>query len=163
MSSGTGDTLVSNDSNFTLDASNRKISLGSSNNIFIADADDGIQLGNATFASAPFNVNLSGAMTASNANITGKISATSGDIGGFSIDTATISSSNNNLDLRKTEFWALKNISFELKQGETLGIIGHNGAGKTTLLKLISGLLYPTTGNIPVSYTHLTLPTKRIV
>ncbi len=58
---------------------------------------------------------------------------------------------NNNLDLRKTEFWALKNISFELKQGETLGIIGHNGAGKTTLLKLISGLLYPTTGNIQIN------------
>ena len=86
--------------NFVLNTTDKKLSLGSGNNIFIADADDGIQLGHATFASAPFNVNLSGAMTASNANITGKISATSGDIGGFSIETATISSSNNNLILK---------------------------------------------------------------
>lgn len=59
--------------------------------------------------------------------------------------------SDNNLNLRKTEFWALRNISFELKEGETLGIVGHNGAGKTTLLKLISGLLYPTNGNIKIN------------
>ena len=85
--------------NFVLNTTDKKLSLGSGNNIFIADADDGIQLGHATFASAPFNVNLSGAMTASNANITGKISATSGDIGGFRIETATISTSNNNLEV----------------------------------------------------------------
>tara|TARA_A100001037_G_scaffold293031_1_gene309119 strand:- start:13563 stop:14756 length:1194 start_codon:yes stop_codon:yes gene_type:complete len=71
--------------------------------------------------------------------------------GGVDLFKKVFYNSNNNLDLRKTEFWALKNISFELKQGETLGIIGHNGAGKTTLLKLISGLLYPTTGNIQIN------------
>ncbi len=45
-------------------------------------------------------------------------------------------------------FWSLKDISFTLKKGETLGIIGQNGAGKSTLLKIISGLMSPTKGRI---------------
>ena len=53
--------------------------------------------------------------------------------------------------LRKDEFWALKNISFELNKGETLGLIGHNGAGKSTLLKLINGLIKPDEGYIRIS------------
>ena len=52
--------------------------------------------------------------------------------------------------LRKDEFWSLKNVNFELKQGEILGIIGPNGAGKTTLLKLISGLMKPDHGRISI-------------
>ncbi|MFZ1460001.1 MAG: ABC transporter ATP-binding protein, partial [Ignavibacteria bacterium] len=43
-------------------------------------------------------------------------------------------------------FWALRNISFDLKQGETLGIIGDNGAGKSTILKIISRITNPTIG-----------------
>jgi lipopolysaccharide transport system ATP-binding protein len=50
--------------------------------------------------------------------------------------------------LRPDEFWALDDISFELRRGEALGIIGPNGAGKTTLLRLLNGLIKPDRGSI---------------
>jgi lipopolysaccharide transport system ATP-binding protein len=51
-------------------------------------------------------------------------------------------------DLRPDEFWAVKDISFEVKRGECLGLIGHNGAGKSTLLKMLNGLINPDEGDI---------------
>jgi len=49
------------------------------------------------------------------------------------------------------EFWALKDVSFEVKKGETVGIIGRNGSGKSTLLQMICGTLNPTIGGIQIS------------
>lgn len=53
-------------------------------------------------------------------------------------------------DSSSEDFWALKDISFDVKQGECIGIIGHNGAGKSTLLKILSRITEPTTGRIQI-------------
>lgn len=53
-------------------------------------------------------------------------------------------------DSTKEEFWALKEVSFEVKQGDRLGIIGRNGAGKSTLLKILSRITEPTAGQITI-------------
>jgi len=58
--------------------------------------------------------------------------------------------SSNSSFLRKEEFWAVDDISFEVKKGETLGIIGPNGAGKTTILKLLNGIFWPDKGKITI-------------
>jgi lipopolysaccharide transport system ATP-binding protein len=52
--------------------------------------------------------------------------------------------------LREKEFWAVKDISFTLRRGECLGLIGHNGAGKSTLLKILNGLINPDEGKVTI-------------
>lgn len=54
-------------------------------------------------------------------------------------------------NLKYEEFNALKNVSFEVKKGEVVGIIGRNGAGKSTMLKVISGILKPTSGKVAIN------------
>lgn len=56
--------------------------------------------------------------------------------------------SNKERELRDEEFWAVKDISFEVKRGECLGLLGHNGAGKSTLLKVLTGLITPDKGSV---------------
>jgi lipopolysaccharide transport system ATP-binding protein len=61
------------------------------------------------------------------------------------------SSDKQKAELRAKEFWAVKDINFELRRGECLGLIGHNGAGKSTLLKILNGLINPDEGQVTIN------------
>jgi lipopolysaccharide transport system ATP-binding protein len=61
-----------------------------------------------------------------------------------------LGSKRSNVRLRKDEFWALKDINFEIHRGELVGLLGANGAGKTTLLKVLSGLVKPDAGAVSI-------------
>ena len=60
-------------------------------------------------------------------------------------------------------FWALKNVSFEVKKGEVVGLIGSNGAGKSTLRKVVSGVMKPTEGKVTVNGAKLCMREWRLV
>lgn len=66
------------------------------------------------------------------------------------ISSELVGTRDKNEKLRLKEFWALNNVSFDLRRGEALGLIGPNGSGKTTLLRIISGLIRPDTGSVEV-------------
>ena len=66
----------------------------------------------------------------------------------FSLKQLFISIFDRKKRIKKTEFWALKDVSFDIKKGEVVGLIGSNGAGKSTLLKVVSGVMKPTKGKV---------------
>ena len=113
--------------NFVLNTTNKSLSLGSGNDIFLADADTGIQLGNATFARAPFSVSPKGV-----------IKAQAGEIGGFGLGGTTISSSNNNLILKDSGQITGSNVLFS---GGTIGgfTLTSNAISSSNLLLEDSG------------------------
>ena len=53
--------------------------------------------------------------------------------------------------MKKSDFWALKNVTFQVDKGDVVGLIGSNGAGKSTLLKVVSGVMKPTEGIVEVN------------
>jgi lipopolysaccharide transport system ATP-binding protein len=71
--------------------------------------------------------------------------------------TKSIFARKGNSDLREKEFWALRDVSFKIGRGDSLGIIGPNGSGKSTALKLLSGILKPNRGEVHVRGRSSTL------
>lgn len=69
----------------------------------------------------------------------------------YSIKEAFISIFDKKRRPKKTDFWALSDVSFEVHKGEVIGLIGSNGAGKSTLLKVVSGVMKPTKGKVTVN------------
>ncbi len=70
--------------------------------------------------------------------------------GFYDIGRSTLGMSIDSSKLRKDEFWAVDDVSFELRRGETLGIIGPNGSGKSTMLKMLNGIYMPDKGSIEI-------------
>ena len=68
-----------------------------------------------------------------------------------------------NLHIKNNDVEILKNITFDVKQGEILGIVGESGSGKSTLIKLINGLLQPNIGDVLIDGIKPSIETKRIV
>ena len=78
------------------------------------------------------------------------VTAPTGASGPVTSHPPLVTSPTGEASLRDGEFYAFRDVSFELRRGECLGLIGHNGAGKTTLLKMLNGLIKPDSGSITI-------------
>ena len=66
----------------------------------------------------------------------------------YSLKQRVISMFNRDMKQRRESFWALRDVSFTLKRGESIALIGHNGSGKTTLMQILAGIMLPTRGRV---------------
>jgi len=137
-------------SKFELDTTNEKLRLGSGDDVFIADSGDGIQLGHATFGSAPFRVDMDGALTATSATITGNLTANAGPVSSsltsLGIKTGSLQSS---ASLASSSLESVKIITGSLQGSASLA------SSSLESVKLTTGSLEEASSSLSVASSSL--------
>jgi len=136
--------------NFVLDTSGKSLAIGTGDDIAIIDSDSGIQLGNATFGSAPFRVTMDGDLVASSATITGAVNATGGTTAGaitaLGVVTGSLIISSSNIQSQTTALGVVTG---------SLIISSSNIQSQTTALGVATGSLFTSTAAIGVATASL--------
>ena len=130
-----GDTLTA--TNFTLDAANRTISIGTGNNIFVADGDVGIHLGNSAFASAPFSVTKAGVLKAQ-----------SGTVGGFTLSSDDLTATNFTLSPSGKSITLGSGTDIFVVDGDVGLQLGHGTFASAPFSVTKAGVLKATSGTV---------------
>ena len=145
--------------NFVLDTSAKRLSIGTGNAIFVADADEGIFLGNANSGSAPFRVNREGDLVASSVTITGEVNATSGtaldSITALGFATASLTSSVVSLDASASAATASIAVNVSSSAAATttadVGVSGSTSATTTAEVGISGSTSATTTAEVGIS------------